>query len=94
MQEIDLSQVPFAPWLEDVLQQVCKQDVSSIAIVCCNTDGSVGTAYYNATCGDKGTMAWQLLLDGIWEMILNNKDLLKEELEAEPEPGEDGEEDA
>ena len=79
---LDLSRVPFAAWLEEILPQVCRQDAKTIAIICLNRDGTVGTGYYNAVAGDKGAMAWQLLLDGVWDMLLANAGRLREELEA------------
>lgn len=81
MDEVDLNSVPFAKWLETILPQLCRQDAKAIAILCVNKDGTVGTGYYNAVAGDKGTMAWQLLLDGVWDMIMANAARLKEELE-------------
>lgn len=81
MDEVDLNSVPFAKWLETILPQLCRQDAKAIAILCVNRDGTVGTGYYNAVAGDKGTMAWQLLLDGVWDMIMANADRLREELE-------------
>lgn len=91
---LDLSKVPFAAWLEKILPQVCRQDAKAIAIICLNRDGTVGTGYYNAVAGDKGTMAWQLLLDGVWDMILANADLLKQKLEEAGDGEEDGENDS
>ena len=79
---LDLSRVPFAAWLEEILPQVCRQDAKAIAIICLNRDGTMGTGYYNAVAGDKGAMAWQLLLDGVWDMLLANAGRLREELEA------------
>ncbi len=64
MDDLNLNDVPFAEWLEKVLPQLCRQDAKAISILCVNRDGTVGAAYYNAVAGDKGTMAWQLLLDG------------------------------
>ncbi len=81
MDEVDLNSVPFAKWLETILPQLCRQDAKAIAILCVNKDGTVGTGYYNAVAGDKGTMAWQLLLDGVWDMIMANAARLREELE-------------
>ncbi len=81
MDEADLNNVPFAKWLETILPQLCRQDAKAIAILCVNRDGTVGTGYYNAVAGDKGTMAWQLLLDGVWDMLMANAARLREELE-------------
>lgn len=81
MDEVDLNSVPFAKWLETILPQLCRQDAKAIAILCVNKDGTVGTGYYNAVAGDKGTMAWQLLLDGVWDMLMANAARLREELE-------------
>ena len=81
MDEVDLNSVPFAKWLETILPQLCRQDAKAIAILCVNRDGTVGTGYYNAVAGDKGTMAWQLLLDGVWDMLMANAARLREELE-------------
>lgn len=81
MDDLNLKDVPFAGWLEKILPQLCRQDAKAIAILCVNRDGTVGTGYYNAVAGDKGTMAWQLLLDGVWDMLMANADRLKEELE-------------
>lgn len=81
MDEVDLNNVPFAKWLETILPQLCRQDAKAIAILCVNKDGTVGTGYYNAVAGDKGTMAWQLLLDGVWDMLMANAARLREELE-------------
>lgn len=89
MDEVDLNSVPFAKWLETILPQLCRQDAKAIAILCVNRDGTVGTGYYNAVAGDKGTMAWQLLLDGVWDMIMANAARLREELE-DAEGEEDG----
>lgn len=90
MDEVDLNNVPFAKWLETILPQLCRQDAKAIAILCVNKDGTVGAGYYNAVAGDKGTMAWQLLLDGVWDMIMANADRLKEELENTGEEEDDG----
>lgn len=57
MDDVDLNSVPFAKWLETILPQLCRQDAKAIAILCVNKDGTVGTGYYNAVAGDKGTMA-------------------------------------
>lgn len=81
MDDLNLKDVPFAEWLEKVLPQLCRQDAKAIAILCVNRDGTVGTGYYNAVAGDKGTMAWQLLLDGVWDMLMANAARLREELE-------------
>lgn len=88
---MDLSKVPFAKWLEAILPEVCRQDAKAIAILTLNRDESIGTAFYNACAGDKGRLAWQLLLDGVWDMITVNADRLKEELDELPEDGEDEE---
>lgn len=90
MDDVDLNSVPFAKWLETILPQLCRQDAKAIAILCVNKDGTVGTGYYNAVAGDKGTMAWQILLDGVWDMIMANTDRLKEELENTGEEEDDG----
>ena len=90
MDDVDLNSVPFAKWLETILPQLCRQDAKAIAILCVNRDGTVGTGYYNAVAGDKGTMAWQLLLDGVWDMLMANADRLKEELENTGEEEDDG----
>lgn len=87
--EINLQDVPFAEWLEEVLPQLCRQDARAIGIISVNKDGTVGTGYYNANAGDKGVMAWQLLLDGVWDMITVNADRLRERLE-EVGDGEEG----
>lgn len=90
MDEVDLNNVPFAKWLETILPQLCRQDAKAIAILCVNRDGTVGTGYYNAVAGDKGTMAWQLLLDGVWDMLMANAARLREELENTGEEEDDG----
>lgn len=90
MDDVDLNNVPFAKWLETILPQLCRQDAKAIAILCVNRDGTVGTGYYNAVAGDKGTMAWQLLLDGVWDMIMANAARLREELENTGEEEDDG----
>lgn len=90
MDEVDLNSVPFAKWLETILPQLCRQDAKAIAILCVNKDGTVGTGYYNAVAGDKGTMAWQLLLDGVWDMLMANAARLREELENTGEEEDDG----
>lgn len=90
MDEVDLNNVPFAKWLETILPQLCRQDAKAIAILCVNKDGTVGTGYYNAVAGDKGTMAWQLLLDGVWDMLMANVARLREELENTGEEEDDG----
>lgn len=90
MDEVDLNSVPFAKWLETILPQLCRQDAKAIAILCVNRDGTVGTGYYNAVAGDKGTMAWQLLLDGVWDMLMANAARLREELENTGEEEDDG----
>ena len=76
-EKLDLGNVPFAAWLEDVLPDVCRMDAKAIAIVSVNRDETIGTAYYNACAGDKGQMAWQLILDGIWDMLEVNAGRLK-----------------
>lgn len=90
MDDVDLNSVPFAKWLETILPQLCRQDAKAIAILCVNKDGTVGTGYYNAVAGDKGTMAWQLMLDGVWDMLMANAARLREELENTGEEEDDG----
>lgn len=90
MDDVDLNSVPFAKWLETILPQLCRQDAKAIAILCVNRDGTVGTGYYNAVAGDKGTMAWQLMLDGVWDMLMANAARLREELENTGEEEDDG----
>lgn len=87
--KIDLEKVPFARWLEEILPGLVQLEPEHIGIVAVTEDGTVGTSYWNCNSGDKGTMAWQILLDGVWDMISVNGDRLRAVMDEAEEPEED-----
>lgn len=87
----DITKVPYAQWLEGVLQEMVESEPDKIAIIWLRKD-VVGTVYYGCENDDRSVMIQAITEDSLLQFIANNRnyirDLLKRD-EGEGE-GEDG----
>ncbi len=84
----DLTQMPFASWLEEILGAMAKEEPSAIVICMRCKDGNVMTAYYGCTPEEKLNMACQMQVDAMWNVILANANQIvrrAEEMEQDEE---------
>lgn len=82
---IDFEKLPWAAWLEEIVSELLKLNVESIAIAAITGDGLVFTAYYGADATDMAVMATHINADGLLEMVLNNARMIVEAAEDQEE---------
>lgn len=73
MNEIDLTKIEYASWLEETLREMIDLKPKSICLAAIFDDGNVGTCYYNATVQNKAIIAHRVYTDSILETIENNQ---------------------
>lgn len=84
MQNILMSDAPYAEWLADALATIAKMGVEKIAIVGIAPDGqSVFTGYTNMTMGDKTVAATHIQADAIMDVVCNNGQSIRQAWEDE-----------
>lgn len=84
----DLTQMPFASWLEEILAAMAKEEPSAIVICMRCKDGNVMTGYYDCTPEEKANMAYHIQTDALMTVILANADQIvrrAEEMEQDEE---------
>lgn len=84
----DIREEPYAEWLEGVLRDMLGLDPQSIAVVMLMSDGTRGTAYWNADDTDLAVMTDAISEDKYLGWLRKNKEELLELLNEE-----DGDED-
>ena len=73
----DITQQPYAEWLEASLRELVDLHPRTIGIVCIMPDGSTGTQYFNADNRDRTVMCEALQIDSLEELIKANADYLR-----------------
>ena len=69
---INLKDLPYAQWLEDVVQDIVKLPVKGIAISLVLEDGSVYSNYHNIFALDKLTIAGTIQQDAMYDSMRAN----------------------
>lgn len=69
---INLKELPYAQWLEDVVQDIVKLPVKGIAISLVLEDGSVYSNYHNIFALDKLTIAGTIQQDAMYDSMRAN----------------------
>lgn len=91
MMQNDLTQMPYASWLEDILRVIAKENPTAIAICMRCSDGQNMTGYYGCTPEEKATMAYHIQTDAFMNVVLANADRIvrsAEEMENNEEDAE------
>ena len=84
MQNILMSDAPYAEWLADALATIAKMGAEKIAIVGIAPDGlSVFTGYTNMTMGDKAVAATHIQADAMLDVVCNNGQSIRQAWEDE-----------
>lgn len=83
----DLSNIPYAQWLEQTLQEIVKLPVKGICLNAVLEGGEAYTAYHNVTMANKLTIAGLIQQDAMFDALAANG-LIK----YDDEEGADGEE--
>lgn len=73
----DITQQPYAEWLEASLRELVDLHPRTIGIVCIMPDGSTGTQYFNADNRDRTVMCEALQIDSLEELLRVNADHLR-----------------
>ena len=90
----DFEAMPYAPWLEETIQEMSTHKIRSIAIAAILEDeeDATLTAYYLASMADKTVMAAHINADAMYNMVMANAlSIMREAQEQEAE--ENGEDD-
>ena len=85
----DITQQPYAEWLEASLGELVDLHPRTIGIVCIMPDGSTGTQYFNADNRDRTVMCEALQIDSLEELIKANADYLRALILEEDDDGEE-----
>lgn len=73
----DITQQPYAEWLEASLRELVDLHPRTIGIVCIMPDGTTGTQYFNADNRDRTVMCEALQIDSLEELLRVNADHLR-----------------
>ena len=92
-QEVDLSKVPFAEWLEQVIPDLCRIPARCIGMVALLEDGSTATSVWNASVNDQYTMAGCLIENGVLRTVSANGAMLRDAIRSAEDEDEGKEED-
>lgn len=76
----DITQQPYAEWLEASLRELVDLHPRTIGIVCIMPDGTTGTQYFNADNRDRTVMCEALQIDSLEELLRVNADYLRQML--------------
>lgn len=75
----DLTNLPYADWLERSLQNIVSSDVQSICIMTKTKSGVVGTGYYECAAIDKLLFASYLQHDAVIDTMTTDETMEDEE---------------
>lgn len=79
----DWTAAPYAPWLEECIQELVRADPCAIAMSLVDKDGLVSTCYYNTSPNDRACMIDAMRDDARWEWLYANKEEVRAILEDE-----------
>lgn len=82
---VDITKLPYAPWLENAIKILTAHDVHTAGIVARVEDDTVLTGYWNASANDKAVFASNIQNDITLDVIRNNADIIKQALEDDDE---------
>lgn len=68
----DLSNIPYAKWLEDTLQEMIKYPVKGISLNALTTNGEIYTNYYEISMADKLLIAGIIQQDAMLDTLAAN----------------------
>lgn len=90
----DIQNSPYSEYLEEIVKMIYEEQPLCIGIVARLPDGCTAKAYYSCTPEDKGVMAYHMLQDSVYDVILNNIEDIRSALEGHDprEDEDDGEE--
>lgn len=75
----DIRESPYAEWLEMILRGIMEQKPERIGIVMMLPNGDAATAYWGEVSHmDKMTMANQMTIDGMMDVVMANADQIVE----------------
>lgn len=83
MDETNVSELPYAGWMEDSLKNIIKLQPDSMAIIAVRNDGVTYSGYYQADAMDIGHFISSMSADFILEVLRGNVKVVKEILEEE-----------
>lgn len=82
---VDWAALPFAPWLEESIQELVKAKPIAIGMEMVDEYGMVHTCYYNTSANDRACMIDAMRDDARFEFIFANKEEIRAILEDEDE---------
>lgn len=82
---VDITKLPYAPWLENAIKILTEHHVQSACVVAMVEDDTVLTGYWNASANDKAVFVSNIQSDITLDVIRNNADLIKQALEDDDE---------
>lgn len=74
----DITQQPYAEWLEASLRELVELHPRTIGIVCILPDGTTGTKYFKADNRDLLVMREAIHVDSLIELLRVNADALRD----------------
>ena len=87
----EIGSKPYAAWLEGVVREMFDIDPVCVAMQMRDGEGKSYTCYWNCTQDDRAVMADAVQLDGLLDLIRNNRGTIAEILSEDD--GEEGGED-
>lgn len=85
----DITKLPFAPWLEDVLKFLVEYQPEKIVVAGVNPDGSYFTHFFSCSAVDLFAMSGVIQSEGTWQEIKDRSRVLREIIDSEDEDDED-----
>ena len=79
----DWTAAPYAPWLEETIQEMVTANPVAIAMQMIDEDGLVHTCYYNTSPNERACMIDAMRDDARWEWLYANKEEVRAILEDE-----------
>lgn len=79
MPDVDLTKIPYVPWLENALQELVKFPVRGICMYATTDNGEIYSNYYNISMMDKVTIAGLIQQDATMDSLVNNGIIQSEE---------------
>ena len=86
----DITQMPYAKWLEEALRRISMLPMQTIVILGITETGDTHTDYYNASMGDKLLLAGLIQQDAMYDSLeangfIKNEDDYEEDNDGEEE---------
>ena len=83
MKSEDITKLPYAPWLENVIKILTEHHVHAACIVATVDDGDAMTGYWNADAQDKEIIAHNIQSETVQDKVKQKDDNIKRAMEKE-----------